>query len=152
MKNLAIFDKLVTEYNKKAFTNNYIFGFVYAGNIWAVETTHELLPIISKLDKASKGGGYSLRFKPDKSQKLVLMAHQPRLICSKEYFEDMVKNSIYNKGEVFEKMITESFGIKWEKDHIPFWVDGDLEVNGKAYQIKFEKATFTNEKTLARLA
>jgi hypothetical protein len=39
----------------------------------------------------------------------------------------------------------------WEKDNVPFTEDGDLTANGIAYQIKFEKATFTNEKTLARL-
>ena len=47
--------------------------------------------------------------------------------------------------------MTESFGQVWEKDNVPFTEDGDLTVNGIAYQIKFEKATFTNEKTLARL-
>jgi hypothetical protein len=63
----------------------------------------------------------------------------------------MVKESKYNKGEIFEKLITEMNGQTWTKDNADFWKDGDLTVNGKSFQIKYEKATFTNEKTLARL-
>ena len=48
-------------------------------------------------------------------------------------------------------MMTEKAGQTWIKDSTPFTIDGDLTVDGTAYQIKFENATFTNEKTLARL-
>ena len=48
-------------------------------------------------------------------------------------------------------MVTEFYGQTWEKDNVPFTEDGDITVDGIAYQIKFEKATFTNEKTLARM-
>ena len=54
-------------------------------------------------------------------------------------------------GEVFEKMETEKAGQTWTKDNVPFTIDGDLTVDGIAYQIKYEGATFTNEKTLAKL-
>lgn len=62
----------------------------------------------------------------------------------------MFKDSKYNRGEIFEKMVTELNGQEWEKDNVPFTDDGDLTVDGIAYQIKFEKATFTSEKQLAR--
>ena len=52
----------------------------------------------------------------------------------------MVENSKYNKGEIFEKLITESYGQKWEKDNVPFFSGADLTVNNIAYSIKFEKA------------
>ena len=38
--------------------------------------------------------------------------------------------------------------MDWEKDNVPFTEGGDIEINGKAFQIKYEKATFTNEKFL----
>ena len=63
-----------------------------------------------------------------------------------------VENSKYNKGEIFEKFITEYFGQKWEKDNIPFTEAGDIEINGVAYQIKYELASFCSETTLARLS
>jgi hypothetical protein len=119
--------------------------------VYMVETTAEVMPYILKLDKASRGAGYSLRFCPTKEQKAFLLTKGAKVLCSKEFFEISVKESKYNKGEIFEKMVTESYKQEWTKDNVPFTEDGDLTVNGIAYQIKFEKATFTNEKTLARM-
>ena len=48
-------------------------------------------------------------------------------------------------------MVTEYFGQIWEKDNVPFTKGGDIEVNGIAYQIKFQAATFCNEKSIANL-
>lgn len=151
MTNTVIFQKLINGYEELAYTNKYIFGFAYDGVIYASFANVDLA-LICKLDKASRGAGYSLRFKPNKAQKvLLLMGAQP--VCSVEFFNAEVKGSIYNKGEIFEKLVTETIcGQKWEKDNVPFTKGGDVEWNGIAYQIKFEGATFTNEKTLARLA
>ena len=104
-----------------------------------------------KLDKASRGAGYSIRFKPNKSDKINLLAKGAKVLCSVEYFEELVKNSKYNKGEIIEKLVTEYYGQEWEKDNVPFTDDGDLTVNNIAYQIKFERATFINEKQIARM-
>lgn len=145
-----IFKLLVTEYNRFSFTHNYIFGFEYKGTIYMAHATSQVLPFVLCLDSASRGGGYALRFKPNNAQKLILLT-DAEAICSKEFFEAEVKASIYNAGEIFEKMVTERFGQVWTKDNIPFTEAGDIEVNGVAYQIKFQKATFINEKQLARL-
>lgn len=147
----ALFEMMINRYNKKSYTHNYIYGFFFQNLVYMVETTAESMPYILKLDKASRGQGYSLRFCPTMAQKTLLLSKGAKVLCSKEFFETSVKESKYNKGEIFEKLVTESFGQVWEKDNVPFTEDGDLTVNGIAYQIKFEKATFTNEKTLARL-
>ena len=149
MTNLTLFANLINRYNALAYTHNYIFGFAYEGNIYVLTTTSEILPYILKLDVASRGAGYSLRFKPVKAQK-VFMLNNSEILCSEKYFNEIVKNSPYNNGEIFEKLITEKFGQKWIKDNVPFTKAGDIEVNGISYQIKFEKATFTNEKSLAK--
>ena len=52
---------------------------------------------------------------------------------------------------MFEKMVTEYFGQVWVKDNVPFTQDGDITVNRVAYQIKFQKATFCNAKSIANL-
>ena len=148
----TMFNYLVNEYNRLAYTHNYIFGFEYKGVVYAVTTDNAILPYILKLDKASRGAGYSLRFKPTKAQK-ALLCTKAEVVCSIEYFNEVVSNSKYNRGEIFEKMVTEIiFGQEWNKDNVPFTEGGDVEENGVAYQVKFEKATFTNEKTLARLS
>lgn len=151
MMNTALFQTMIDRYNDLSYTHDYIYGFYFQNNVYMVKATAEIMPYILKLDKASRGAGYALRFCPNTAQKALLMAKGAQLICSKAFFEETVKESKYNKGEIFEKMVTEFFGQEWEKDNIPFTEAGDIEVDGVAYQIKFEKATFTNEKTLARM-
>ena len=147
-----IFKTMIDRYNELSYTHNYIFGFAFNGNIYATFTDESVLPYVCTLDKASSknGGGYSLRYKPNKAQKATLFANSEKtfIVCSVEYFNEMVETTKYNRGEIFEKLVTEYFGINWEKDNIPFTDGGDIEINGKAFQIKYEKATFTNEKFL----
>ena len=65
---------LITGYNAVAYTHNYIFGFIAADMVYMVHGTADLMPYICKLDKASRGAGYALRFKPDRGQKAILMS------------------------------------------------------------------------------
>lgn len=150
MKNLVIFGKMLKEYERLSFTNHYIWGFIYKKVVYMAITTSETLPVVCTLDRASRGAGYALRFRPTIEQKLFLLP-KATPICSEDFFNSEVANSKYNSGEIFEKMITESYGLEWVKDRVPFTEAGDIEVNGVAYQIKFQKATFCNEKTLANL-
>ena len=143
-------NEMINAYNSIAYTHNYIFGFIFNGMVYEINTTEEILPEILKLDTASRGYGKALRFCPTKEIKINLISLATPL-CTAEVFTAEVENSKYNKGEIFEKLVTEKFGQVWEKDNIPFTQAGDVEVNGIAYQVKFEKATFCNEKSLARL-
>lgn len=150
MKNTALLLNLINRYNNLAYTHNYIFGFQFCGNVYFAHTDADILPAILTVDKASRGQGMALRFCPTKDIKAALMT-SATLLCSKEYFEDELERTKYNKGELFEKMVTEYYGKKWHKDTVPFTQDGDLTVGKTAYQIKYERASFTNEKILARL-
>lgn len=147
----TIFKYLVDGYNRLAYTHNYIFGFEYKGVVYAVKTTNDVLPYILKLDKASRGAGYALRFKPTNAQKMLLIAKGAEVVGSATWFNAEVASNKYNIGENFERVMTERAGQVWEKDNVPFTIDGDLTVDGVAYQIKYQGATFTNEKTLAKL-
>lgn len=151
MNKQAIFNTLVNYYHSKSFTDNYIFCFEFDGVIYMVFCNGKDFQFGVKLDKASRGAGYSLRFKPTKKDKINLLAKGATAICSKAFFENMVKNSKYNKGEIIEKLVTEYHGQEWEKDNVPFTDDGDLTINGIAYQIKFERATFINEAQMNRM-
>ena len=151
MKNITLFKEMVDFYNDKAFTHNYIFGFNYKGNVYMVKTTSKVLAYVLKLDKASRGKGYSLRFKPNNKIREMLLAEGAELICSVEMFKELVANSKYNKGEIFERLVTEWYGQEWEKDNVPFTDDGDITVDGIAYQIKYEQATFITEAQMMRM-
>ena len=148
--NTALFMNLIDRYNAVAFTHEYIWGFEYKGNIYMAIADRSYIAHVCKLDKASHGAGYALRFCPNVQQKLALMP-KAEVLCSKKFFEETYASSKYNKGEIFEKMVTEHFGQVWEKDNVPFTEDGDITVDGVAYQIKFQKATFCNEKSIANL-
>lgn len=151
MNKTAMMNAMIEKYDEKSFTHNYIFGIVVSGIVYAIKATSEILPFILTLDSASRGNGYSLRFKPTNGQKEILLAKGAKALCSARFFDAEVAASKYNRGEIFEKMVTESFGQEWKKDNVPFTDDGDITVDGIAYQIKYEKATFTTEKQLARL-
>lgn len=147
----SILIALISKYNENAFTHNYIYGFVMYGNVYYYNLTG--LHFI-KLDKQSSknGGGYSLRYKPTKKDKENLIKSGIcKVLCSEDYFINAVANSKYNKGEIFEKLITEKSGQVWEKDNVPFYKGADLTVNNIAYSIKFEKATICTENTLIKL-
>lgn len=151
MTNTTIFNKMIEQYDRLSFTHNYIFGFADRGTVYAVTADSKVLPLVCCLDEASRGCGYALRFKPTKAQREFLKTFKVQAVCSEKYFEEIAKSSKYNRGEIFEKMVTEMAGQVWVKDNIPFTKDGDLTVNGVAYQIKYNKATFANEKTLENL-
>lgn len=144
---------MIRKYNKIAYTHNYIFGFCYKETIYFAYETAEILPEILCLGVASSshGGGQQLRFTPNNSIRLKLMENATPL-CTLKKFTKQVENSKYNKGEIFEKFVTEYFGQKWEKDNIPFTEAGDIEIDGIAYQIKYERASFCSESSLARLS
>ena len=148
--NTALHINLIDRYNAVAFTHEYIWGFIYKKNVYMAITSSDVMPFVTCLDKASRGAGYALRFCPNADQKIALMPNA-ELLCSETYFNEQVASTKYNKGEIFEKMVTEFFGQEWEKDNVPFTEDGDITVNGIAYQIKFQKATFCNEKSIANL-
>lgn len=152
MNRTAILIALIARYESRAFTHNYIMGFIYKGAVYAVTTRGLSFGI--KLDQASSkcGGGYSIRFAPTEAEKeALILSGQCELICSEEFFLATVASSKYNKGEIFEKLITERAGQVWEKDNVPFFKGADLTVNGTAYSIKFQKATICTESTLNKI-
>ena len=143
---------MVNGYNEVAYTHEYIYGFTDRKNVYVSFANADVMPYVLTLDKASRGAGYSLRFKPNKAQKEILkMQSKTFVLCSEEYFEECFKNSKYNRGEIFEKLVTEHFGQVWEKDNVPFTQAGDIEIDGIAYQIKYQKATFCTEDSIANL-
>lgn len=143
---------LISRCTALAYTHDYIMGFTYKGAVY--KYTCLGLGAGIKLDRASSknGGGYSLRYRPTKAEKRALIESGIcELICSTNYFNELVKNSKYNRGEIFEKLIAESYGQEWYKDNVRFDKAADLTTSEKSYSIKFEKATICTEKTLLRI-
>ena len=152
MNNLVMLEMLLNAYNRFAYTDKYIIGFPYKGTVYFGVTTAEVFDRFITLDTSGHGQGFIPRFKPRNSEKLALLTlAKMEPLMSVEYFNDLVADSKYNRGEIFEKVITERFGQVWEKDNIPFNLAGDIEINGVAYQIKFEKSGLATENTINKL-
>lgn len=144
---------MVEFYNAHAYTHHYMVAFNWNNMVMVAYISGAQLADITTLDKASRGAGKALRFKPNKAQKNYMMTECETFeLCTIDNMAELVETTIYNKGEIIEKLITEKYGQTWVKDNVPFTEDGDLTVNGIAYQIKYEKATFINEKQMARMA
>lgn len=144
---IAILMNLLTRYEALAATAQYILGFVDRGIVYAAYVTADVLPYVCTVSIASRGHGYALRFRPTAAQKMTLLPYA-QVVCSEAYFKAACADSKYNKGEIFEKIITEAEGQRWEKDSRPFTQCGDINIGGVEYQIKFQNATFTDEKIL----
>lgn len=126
----------------------YIIGFVQSGMLYFVKVPRINIEWL-RVEKASRNQGNNLRLR-------MLACHRKSLIESGSAIclgsADMLKASKYNKGEIFEKIITEYFGQHWEKDNIGFDKDGDIIIDGEKIQIKLNSATLLNDKRIARLA
>lgn len=130
-------------YRAIAGAHTYILGFEYKKELYMV--TRKQVGQFLSYEQASRGQGMGLRLR-------MKVADRKRLankgICLGSI--DRLTETAYNKGENFERLVHEYYGQVWEKDTRPFTECGDICVNGVEIQIKFDGATFTNEKTLAR--
>lgn len=155
MKNTAMHMNMTERYTNAAATHDYVFTFTYAGNVWALclrDVNADKLQTLTKLDRASRGAGLALRFKPTNADKVAMVAMGAQVLCSVAYFNDIFASVKYNRGEVAEMLVTEQmFGQAWVKDSVPFTVDGDINADGVKWQHKHEGATFCNERTLHNL-
>ena len=137
-------------YNALSASHLYILGFMVQNVLYYTMMDFEKLAGFMKMDRMStaKGGWAKLRIKLTTAQKAELLKIATR--CGT--VEDLTAMEKYNKGENFERIITELLtGERWVKDSVPFNVAGDIVLNGENIQIKFDGAEITNERLLTKL-
>lgn len=142
-------EQMINLYATMAAAHKYLVGYVLGGYLYYVMFDGMIPDELLKLDRASsKRGGYAkIRVRLDSKAKLML---KNRAICLGKA-EMMDYNDSYNKGEHFERLITEQLtGNAWSKDSRPFWEAGDIELNGEQVQVKLDNAELTNERTLTK--
>jgi len=136
---------LIRNYRKYSAADAYIVGFIYNAMLYFVEMA-EIAPRFLNVEEASRGQGDNLRLRLKKAHKASLVKNAVCLGSADALVADK-----YNKGEIFEKMVTEYFGQTWKKDTIPFYVQGDIRIDNKEVQIKLDSATLVNEKMLNKI-
>lgn len=142
--------EMMTRYNERAGAHEYALGFTHGGMLYAQRLSFEELSRFFKLDRASskRGGFAKIRIKLTAKDRAELSA-TAELIGAEDL---LMKDSAHNKGENFERELTERWTSEtWVKDSVPFWVAGDIRVNGVEIQVKLDGAELTNERILSRL-
>ena len=138
-------------YCARSAAHKYALGFVFNGNLYVITLSFAELSRFFKLDRASskRGGFAKIRIKLTSAERAEL-AKVAELLGAESL---LTADSKHNKGENFERELTERWTSEtWAKDSVPFWVAGDIRVNGEEIQIKLDGAELTNEKLLSRLA
>ena len=139
---------MIKNYRKFSAADSYILGFEYKHNIYAIEIK-EIPPRYMTVEhESSKKGGCA------KLQLRLTVPYMEQLIrkgAEKIGSEDILIGE-YNKGVEFERLVHERNGIEFKgKDSIPFYIQGDINLNGKEIQIKFNGAQVVVERTLEKL-
>ena len=129
---------MINNYRKYSVADSYIIGFISSGMLYFTEVK-EIAPRFLNVEQASRNQGYNLRLRMKAGHRNKMAK---KAICLGS--ADILTADKYNKGEIFEKIITEYFGQTWEKDTVPFYMDGDITVNGSKIQIKLDSATLCN--------
>lgn len=140
---------LAGKYNRIAGAHSYIVGFCKGSSLYYVKLDWQGMLDLLKEDHASssKGGYFKLRVLVSATQALQFLTAGKAVKVGT--VDDLSADNKHNKGENFERIITEKLtGKTWEKDSIPFYVQGDINVNGEEIQIKLSSAELTNEKTI----
>ena len=143
-------EMMMNLYNLLSASHLYILGFMVQNVLYYATMDFETLAHYMKMDRASsaRGGFAKLRIKLTREQKAELLRIAKR--CGTA--EDLTADSKYNRGENFERIITELLtGERWVKDSVPFNLAGDITLNGENVQIKFDGAEITNERLLRKL-
>ena len=143
--------EMMNAYNARSAAHTYALGFLFDRNLYAVRLSFEELSRFFKLDRASskRGGFAKIRIKLTAKDRAELSA-TAELIGAEDL---LTADKAHNKGENFERELTERWTSEtWVKDSIPFWVAGDIRVDGIEIQVKLDGAELTNERTLGRIA
>ena len=138
---------LLNAYKATTAAAAYIIGFLMNNKVYTIYL-NDLPEWLIGMDResTSHGGARKLRIRMNNTARARLMNLGAAYIGT----VDEVLASRKNKGEAFEQWVTENAGQEWHKDSVPYYIDGDITINGTKYQIKFESASLANENTIAK--
>ena len=142
-------DRRRNQYEEFTAANGYIIGYIIDGVVYAVEfdrIPRRYTKIQKECSKAGGGYGLYINVKSMKARKELMK--KAVLVCSVADLE----SDTYNKGVMFEKFIYEMNGQEFRgKDNVPFYMSGDITLDGKEVQIKYLHARICYDKTLTKL-
>ena len=143
-------DRMRKEYERYTAAEGYAIGFHIGNEVYCamIDTIPRRYTKIQK--ECSRVGGYGLyisvknkKFKNELMKKAFLIGT----------LDDIAPTESYNRGVMFERLVYIAFGQEPRpKDNVRFYQAGDITIDGKEIQIKYEHARICYEKTLRKLS
>lgn len=143
-------DRMRRDYERFTGAEGYAIGFhvgedVYCAMLDRIPRRYTCLQKESK----SNGGGYGLyiRIRTDKARNELLKMGAVKVGTLAD-----ITDETYNKGVMFEKLVYELNGQTFRgKDSVRFTEGGDIIIDGKEIQVKYEHARICYDRTLKNL-
>ena len=142
-------DRMRRDYERFTGAEGYAIGFHVGENVYCAMLDRIPRRFVRVQKECSAcGGGYGLyinvknkKAKAELMKKAVLVGTVADLESDK-----------YNKGVMFEKLVYELNGQEFRgKDNVRFTEGGDIVIDGKEIQVKYEHARICYDKTLQKL-
>ena len=141
-------DRMRRDYERFTAAEGYAIGFHIGDDVYCamLDTIPRRFTRVQKECKRA-GGGYGLYIN----------------VRTKKAKNELIKKAVkvgtmadlkgqYNRGVMFEKLIYELNGQTFRgKDNVRFTEGGDIVINGKEIQVKYEHARICYDKTLTKL-
>lgn len=139
---------MIKNYRRFSAAEGYMLGFEYKKQVYAI-LVDEIMPRFMRVEHESskKGGAQKLQLRLTNPHKEYLIRKGAVALGGEE-----ILVGEYNKGVEFERLISEMNGQTFRgKESVGFWVDGDITIDDKPIQVKFNGAQIVVERTLHRL-
>lgn len=153
-------DRMRKEYEQFTAAEGYAIGFHIGEDVYCamLDKIPRRYTTIQKESK-SNGGGYGLyikvtdpKFKAELLRSAVKVGTLSDLVDTTGRTNADGKQVFYNKGVMFEKMVYDLNGQTFRgKDSVRFYQSGDITLDGKEIQIKYEWARICYDRTLQNL-
>ena len=143
-------DRMRKEYEKCTAAEGYAIGFHIDNDVYCA-IIDRIPRRYTKIQKeCSRIGGYGLYIDvKNKKKKAELMKKAFKIGT----LQDIEPTPQYNRGVMFERLVYVAFGQEPRpKDSVKFYQAGDITINGKEIQVKYEHARICYEKTLRKLS
>lgn len=150
-------DYIANHYNKSG-THNYIFGVTRKGFVKAYAVTLDLngMRLMFNEKPTTAHRQTVVKYRSTVAKVEYLESHAERVIevCTEVELKSRCREKINkhgktyteNCGECFEWLMAEMLGATQnEKSNLKFTEGGDLWIDGKSYQVKYEKGAITIE-------
>lgn len=142
-------EEMIFNYEATQAAMAYIIGFILNNRVYRI-VMNKLADDMFGLDResTSHGGHAKIKLRLTNAIKCRLIEMGAQDIGTPD--EIVGGSDKYNKGDRWERWNAQQAGQEWHKSRTEYYLDGDLTVGGISYQIKFEGASFTNEKVIAK--